>query len=340
MKGKLWQSSKGEGGWHVMDSLSDNGNNDEETNGDVANVSTTRSMITFSEGEADCTNNGKEIIDFLKDNPKEMTYSRRIALSLRDKKWYNPRAGEETDLNNLNDSEQLQGSTKNGSGRSSRLGKMEKAHDFDSAMHNRTPRLEKGWAYFEHVALYRYLVPQDEQIKVNKNIIVRIFRKLLMKANKSYEKAEPGENDDPTRLYPPIFLPHKQLGDFGLGIGLYFSTLRAITCIMLVAGVISIYNLIYFGSDDYLPSEYREDIPTLLTGSAICTATSWVPCDSCVCQKGLEREFGTFPPDRCAQSGNLTFVLRNDCDGTPWQVGAVNFASIIVRIHSDMCHFL
>ena len=180
------------------------------------------------------------------------------------------------------------------------------------------------------MSLYRYLVPLEEQGKINdKNICVRGFRKLFCKGNKKYERAEPGENDDPTKLYPPVLLPHKQLGDFGLGIGLYFSTLRAITFITLVAGLISVYNLMYFASDDYLPSEERAEIPRLLQGSAICTATSWVPCDTCICQTGLEREFGTFPPDRCAVGSNLTFVLRNDCDGTPWQVGASNFAAVI-----------
>jgi hypothetical protein len=43
------------------------------------------------------------------------------------------------------------------------------------------------------------------------------------------QAAEPGEKGRPTRLYDPIFTPHKQLGHFGLGIGLYFSTLRAWT---------------------------------------------------------------------------------------------------------------
>jgi len=51
---------------------------DADENGDVKN----------SDGNMD--NIPKPKIDFLKDNVKEMTYGRRIALKLMDKPWYNP----------------------------------------------------------------------------------------------------------------------------------------------------------------------------------------------------------------------------------------------------------
>ncbi|KAL3925047.1 MAG: hypothetical protein SGILL_000669, partial [Bacillariaceae sp.] len=319
LKGKIYQSSSGEGNWHVDEGLAASGSTSEENNSDGITKDMTRSISTENDKPGAASAGGKRVINFLQDDPKEMTFARRIALSLMKNKWYYPSASEE-DGDDPSDEEAKDSLV---------LSKGEKAHDFDSMMHNRKPSLAKAWAYFEHVALYRYLVPQDQPPKVKKNICVRAFRKLCMKGDKKYEKAEPGENDDPTLLYPPILLPHKQLGDFGLGIGLYFSTLRAITFITLVAGLISIYNMIYFASDDYLPSEYRNDIPALLTGSAICTAMTWVPCDSCVCHEGIGREFGEFHPDRCGTDGNFTFALRNDCDGTPWQLGAVNFASVI-----------
>jgi hypothetical protein len=104
-----------------------------------------------------------------------------------------------------------------------------------------------------------------------------------MKGNKKFDKAEPNEDDTPTRLYSPIFTPHKQLGDFGLGIGLYFSTLRAFAFITFVAGLISTYNIMYFASEDYYPPDNDYDIPTLMIGSAVCLRTSYVPCIDCEC---------------------------------------------------------
>jgi hypothetical protein len=76
------------------------------------------------------------------------------------------------------------------------------------------------------VALPRHIVkPKDGPAK--KNVVVRCVRKVFCKGGKELTRAEPGEREYPTKLYQPIFTPHKQLGDFGLGIGLYFSTLRA-----------------------------------------------------------------------------------------------------------------
>jgi hypothetical protein len=154
------------------------------------------------------------------------------------------------------------------------------------------------------------------------------------------EKAEPGDHDNITRLYSPIFTPHAQLGDFGLGIGLYFATLRAIAFITLVAGLISIYNMNYFASEEYMPKEFRDQIESFLVqGSAICTDTSWVPCPTCNCSVGdAADEFGVLPADRCAvdSTGNLTFALRNNCDGTPWQLAAVNYATVIWMLISTV----
>jgi hypothetical protein len=78
---------------------------------------------------------------------------------------------------------------------------------------------------FEHVTLPRHLV--EPKAPVKKNIVVRCVRKLFCKGGKELRRAEPGEREHPTKLYEPVFTPHKQLGDFGLGVGLYFSTLRA-----------------------------------------------------------------------------------------------------------------
>ena len=69
---------------------------------------------------------------------------------------------------------------------------------------------------FASVALNRYLVP-DTGNKPKRDVFTRAFRKLFMHGNKIYERAEPGENEDRTRLYHPIWTPHIQLGDFGLG---------------------------------------------------------------------------------------------------------------------------
>lgn len=55
-----------------------------------------------------------------------------------------------------------------------------------------------------------------------------------------------------TGCFPYVIL---QLGDFGLGFGLYFSTVRAIRNILLIAGFISAFNIYFFASSAYDNSE-------------------------------------------------------------------------------------
>jgi hypothetical protein len=279
----------------------------------------------LAEAESEDSSEGsphKRVIDFLEDDSREMTNGRRLALSLMDHNWYNPRAGR-TQVEEIKtlDSALSQMEVEGG---------LKKVDDFDAMMSNSQPNLALAWAYFEHVSLYRYLVPKDEA-KQNK----RCCHKLR---DRKLDKAEPGENDDPTRLYHPIFTPHSQLGDFGLGIGLYFTSLRAITLITFMAGLVSLYNIMYFASDAYQPSQDSKTISLLQRGSAICSYTSWVPCTDCICTKDSQDvDVDSFPADRCATDVNhpdLTFVLRNNCDGTPWELTATNYASLIAVIIS------
>mmetsp|Transcript_38364 Transcript_38364/g.41590 ORF Transcript_38364/g.41590 Transcript_38364/m.41590 type:complete len:1014 (+) Transcript_38364:119-3160(+) len=307
------------------------------------------------------SNDNEILIDFLNDEKKEMTYGRLIALSLMDKSWYNPMAGEKNGDDDDNSDDRtnnnknidaviidgnvykncveeinVEGSVFDEKDSDHEL--MEEAvsphckiHDFDEDNIYEKPDLRRGWACFEHDSLYRYLlIPTDKQNKSKENILTRAFHKVFMRANKKYDRAEPGENDTPTRLYHPLWIPHNQLGDFGLGIGLYFSTLRAVIVITFICGLLSLYNIIYFASDEYDPEQsIQHDNSTtdpFVRGSAVCSTTTWVPCPTCDCLD---------PEIRCARSNDGTkkiFALKNDCDGTHWQLAASNFGTVIFML--------
>ena len=196
----------------------------------------------------------KKEIDFLKDDPHEMTWGRRIALYMASRfSWYNPY---------LN---QQQGNSK----------KKKK----------NTPSLAKAWAYFEHVTLERHHVndddndDHDEQREgpnngsetVKKSMRQRVVRK-FHKGDRRLEIAEPGENQMPTKLYSPLSTPLSQMGDFGLGYGIYFSTLRSYAVLCLIAGLVNLPNLFYFASSAYNGgSDQGDAVSFMLKGSAICT---------------------------------------------------------------------
>ena len=210
-------------------------------------------------------------IDFEKEPLNEMTYSRQWALRMMHKKWYNPLAG------------------------SSRKVKLQSRLNVFTQMD--LPSISKGWAYFEHVVLSRYVV-MPHNVDTTEMTIWQKFKYSFTNYDERMERAQPGEKKRKTRLYDPISTPHRQLGDFGLGFGLYFSTLRALGYMNFLAGLMSLFSFYYFASDKY----FLMDLSTpLLRGSAICTRTQFVPCIDCVCSdRGALNSQGWYrAPERC-----------------------------------------
>ncbi|CAJ1970212.1 unnamed protein product [Cylindrotheca closterium] len=239
-------------------------------------------------------------IDFLKDHLREMTGSRRLALSLMDKKWYNPHAGK---------------------------GEVDLKKSFKGSVTGNFPSIKRAWAYFEHATLMRYA-----DTGVNRNwfemTLWERFRYAKTHADEEFERAKPGEKTRPTRLYDWLATPHMQLGDFGLGFGIYFSTLRAITWILFLTGTISVFNIYFFASDEYGVNDpdtgfTYEGMGNLLRGSAVCTDVSWVPCSDCYCNSTIQgwafpriniRCFDTNQTtDGRELDDRITFVLKNRC---------------------------
>ena len=277
---------------------------------------------------------------FLDDPLYEMTRGRRIALSLQQWPWYQPRGPKYWDVQGLG--------------------------------------LQSAWAYFEHSVLPRYIaknadgstMPGEGSQKVSvyerdsdrgseedagdragqsdaedSDVDDWLYTPKPKKKRPKdmggrggassfgqkgdLSRAEPGESKLPTRLYSPFFTPLSQLGDFGIGVGLYFSSLRAVAFITLIAGCINLPNIIYFASDEY--SKSQPGVNFLLKGSAICTEQVWVPCPTCtVDQFGHARSriagATTVSPDGELQT--LVFALKNACDGATFSVGLVNMASL------------
>jgi hypothetical protein len=179
---------------------------------------------------------------------------------------------------------------------------------------------------FDHVAMPRYII-EKTNAKKKKNIIVRIFRRLFRKGGSQMQRAEPGEDRLPTKLYNPFKTPHNQLGDWGLGVGLYFSTLRAIGLLMFAAGLLNIINIRYFASAEY--SNHQPGALRLVKGSAICTDREWVVCDNC---NPTDNNIHIFSRGIGDNSTTATFAMRNACEGATLDQGLVNWASLVFVI--------
>lgn len=164
------------------------------------------------------------------------------------------------------------------------------------------PSLDAAWAYFEHITLpRRFVTVEGEHIERAVDNI----------------KALPGESSRPTKLYSPFWTKASELGDFGMAIGVYFSTLRALVVIFLITAAIHIPNFQYFSSTDYT-SNGQADVATLLTGSAICTDTQWVPCPNCTRNPNVDFLEELWTSGRIVESSTdtgepLYFALKNTC---------------------------
>lgn len=204
---------------------------------DVPIDPTTRSRRNRAQGAIVHVDGDVPVRDFVNDTAIEMTFGRRIALALSKRSWYYP------------------GDKKVQPTDSSKAGVESKAEERMDV-----PSLEQGWAYFEHSILPRYITKDDKGQDVSRSFIDRI--KLM---NSKLDKAEPGERRLNTKLYDPIFTPLSQMGDFGLGFGLYFATLRAVGIVTLIAGLVSLPNILYFRSSEY--SNRQEGVHWALKGS-------------------------------------------------------------------------
>jgi hypothetical protein len=164
----------------------------------------------------------------------------------------------------------------------------------------------QAWAYYEHITLPRHFVGE--------NTAEHVLR-----------LAEPGETED-TELYHPIRTPQSSLIEWGIGIDLYFSSLRIMAGFLLIAGLINLPNMIFFASDDYSP-DGKDNLSFTLKTSMICTTFKWVVCEDCMQNEWNENDqedrFGV------ASDGITTLVLKNACDGAQFEQGIVNWVTLL-----------
>jgi len=170
------------------------------------------------------------------------------------------------------------------------------------------PSLHKAWAFYEHITLARYLVNNE----------------------KKWVRAQPGEHEEETELYSVFSTPETNLNEWGIGVGLYFATVRIAGFIFLFFGLINIYGIHFYNSTEYSPTPSTDLPRLLLQGSAICTSQEWHVCPDCKSKcnyTNTNANENTFVD--CAYDENHVFVKRNLCNGAKLRPGMVNYGSWI-----------
>ncbi len=158
------------------------------------------------------------------------------------------------------------------------------------------PSLEKAWHYFEHQCLPRRLAGVKDPGEGRK-----------------YMRAPPGDTTRPTKLYPVIDTPILDMSDFGIGVGMYFKTVRYFGVVTFLAGILSVPTLLYYQSPKYSPTMGDHMNSSIVDSlSAICTSTKFQPCPSCTSEdfNGLDGRLLS----AAAEDGDMKFILVNNCE--------------------------
>ena len=140
-------------------------------------------------------------------------------------------------------------------------------------------------------------------------------------------RAEPGENTQDTELYNPFTTPTSSFIEWGIGVDLYFSSLRALAFVLLIAGIINIPALMYYSGNEYTDDGQAAVNTFSLVGSAICTSAEWVVCEDCRPDQFSEdeNEKKRFAIDL---ETNTTLVQKNLCEGVVTQTVITHWVSL------------
>lgn len=139
-------------------------------------------------------------------------------------------------------------------------------------------------------------------------------------------RAEPGESVLKTELYPAFTTPQSSLIEWGIGIDMYFSSIRLLGILLLLAGLIHLPNAFFYASDQYNPGGRSTDMAFSLQGTAVCTSGEWV-----VCNESCQGKWNSTNAEsqRYLTDGDTILVFRNSCDGGQLQQGMVNWVALV-----------
>ena len=167
------------------------------------------------------------LIDFLNDKRQHMTFGRQLALYLsRNYKWYNPHLGVVTTTPAA-----AAAAAQTVDGTSNDDNNNDDTSQQAQSPQPPPPSLDKAWAFFEHVTLARYEVvasrnlqeKQKSQQQLQKFTTTQRIVRTFVRGDRKFYIADRGERKVRTKLYPVLTTPLKQMADFGLGYGVYFS---------------------------------------------------------------------------------------------------------------------
>lgn len=155
------------------------------------------------------------------------------------------------------------------------------------------PSIEKAWKRFEKTVLPRHFT--------------------LEKNDHSLVRATLGTSGQSTQLYSVLGTNDTVLGaHFGVGVGMYFWTLKCLTLILLTGGLMNLPYMLHLSSEQYDPDVVEQNF--FIRASPICTNTKWVACPSCSPDKWTQWPDAKDRFAVAVDDSTQQFILINQCD--------------------------
>jgi len=139
--------------------------------------------------------------------------------------------------------------------------------------------------------------------------------------------------------------PQESLSDWGIGMGMYFSSLSTLCIIFILAGCLNIYNMIYYSSPEYDISQIEWNLVDMLHFSVVCTDREWVVCadttdttnengvSSCKSEEALGYWDSIFTNSYYGVTEDGTVLInKTTCNPATFKQGMVNYGTLMLLI--------
>lgn len=214
---------------------------------------------------------------------------------------------------------------------------------------NAKASLLKAWDFYEKHVLYRYIEnddnEDDDEEVINDKEVFNLCKgkKPQRKARETKDSMDEAQD---SKMYTLWGTHEEDFGAWGIGIYVYFYTLKYIILMFLMLILFAYPVQLYYGSDYYNGGQSSETQLDMLENTfdyyvptAICTNREFVICTDCSLEqwKRDKDSFGTLTSplidselsDTSLLSNDITLVQKNKCNGPSYQGSIFNFLSLI-----------
>ena len=130
-------------------------------------------------------------------------------------------------------------------------------------------------------------------------------------------------------------MPSTNFTDWGIGVALYFNTMKIMGLALLLAGLVSLPNNFYYRGEEYENGIQQNTLKGTffsLRGTAVCDNRPWALCEDGYCDVDALRDRNVEYEEVTNDGNDFVLVRHNACEGATLTAGMTNFAAILLLL--------